>query len=141
MKNVSITSFTTAILTLLMIMYLVSCDRSKDAEDKQDIAECYSFANDHWSEDDYIDWLIKEYGIDSDTAGFFDEDYNWTYLSHRLPDKKTQQYYEMIGKYEQFSEGWDDYSAATKFSKNRQWYVECLARATQNSKLRPISPE
>jgi len=31
-----------------------------------------------------------------------------TEISHHLPDTRTQQYYEMTGKYNQFSWGWDD---------------------------------
>jgi hypothetical protein len=31
--------------------------------------------------------------------------------THGLPDTKTQQYYEMIGKYDQFMKGWDDWQA------------------------------
>jgi len=30
-------------------------------------------------------------------------------FTHTLPDTKSQQYYEMIGKYDQFRGGWDDY--------------------------------
>jgi hypothetical protein len=30
--------------------------------------------------------------------------------THGLPESKTQQYYEMIGKYDQFEKGWDDWS-------------------------------
>jgi len=33
-----------------------------------------------------------------------------TEFTHQLPDKKTQQYYEMIGKYHQFSIGWSDFN-------------------------------
>jgi len=121
----------------LWALYFNYHGKGKDKE-----KEYQAFADEHWDEDDYLRWLRDEYNITSDTEQYLDpETKEWKYLTHHLPDRKTQQYYEMIGKYEQFSEGWDDYSAATKFSKNRQWYVECLARATQNSKLRPISPE
>jgi hypothetical protein len=36
------------------------------------------------------------------------------YYSHILPHYNSQQYYELIGKYPQFNEGWDD--AAPSFS-------------------------
>ncbi len=29
-------------------------------------------------------------------------------ITHNLPDTRTQQYYEMTGKYDQFAWGWDD---------------------------------
>lgn len=79
--------------------------------------EYKGFADQHWIEDDYREWLNKSLGIQpdangeiSDTSTYYDpEKQQWTYLSHHLPDKKTQQYYEMIGKYDQFRFGWDDF--------------------------------
>ena len=35
-------------------------------------------------------------------------DMNDTWVTHSLPSTKTQQYYEMIGKYPQFVYGWKD---------------------------------
>ena len=83
-----------------------------------------ALADTTWFEDEYLQYLIDSLGITSDTAGFYDEDFNWTYLSHHLPDKKTQQYYEMIGKYEQFRWGWEDYADASKFSQYRETYLD-----------------
>ncbi|MEW5924181.1 MAG: hypothetical protein AB1746_09350 [Candidatus Zixiibacteriota bacterium] len=54
------------------------------------------YANVNWSEQAYRDWII-EYDVDEDT------------LTHELPETKDQQFYEMIGKYEQFRGGWSDY--------------------------------
>jgi len=61
-----------------------------------------AFADDHWLEGDstvmasYRGWL---YAVDSTEDQF----------THTLPESKDQQYYEMIGKYDQFRAGWDDY--------------------------------
>lgn len=55
------------------------------------------FADANWSEQAYQDWLV-EYDVDEDT------------MTHHLPDSKDQQYYEMIGKYDQFRGGWGDYT-------------------------------
>nr|MBN2276741.1 hypothetical protein [candidate division Zixibacteria bacterium] len=61
-----------------------------------------AFADDHWVEGDstvsesYRGWL---YAVDSTEDEF----------THTLPDFNNQQYYEMIGKYDQFRTGWDDY--------------------------------
>jgi hypothetical protein len=75
-------------------------------QDKE--AEYEDFADLHWSEDDYIIWLIATYNIPSDTQAFLDpETGEMVKLSHHLPDTKTNQYYEMIGKYEQFAAGWE----------------------------------
>lgn len=83
-----------------------------------------NFADGHWSRDEYTQWLIDSLGITSDTMRYFDPvKQEWTYLSHHLPDTKTQQYYEMVGKYEQFRWGWDDYSDITKTSDFRNTYV------------------
>jgi len=45
--------------------------------------------------------------------------------SHTLPGTKTQQYYEMIGKYDQFRTGWDDYvEGGDNMTANRRAYLE-----------------
>lgn len=75
-------------------------------EDKT--TEFENFADLHWSEDRYSNFLIRNW---PQSGG--DDDYvldNWgnPVFTHHLPDSKTQQYYEMIGKYNQFVFGWDD---------------------------------
>lgn len=70
----------------------------KDADDLTDAYE--TFNNKHWIEsryNDMLDWTYSERDI-----------INYTELSHHLPTTKTQQYYEMTGKYDQFAWGWDD---------------------------------
>ena len=55
---------------------------------------------------------------------------NW--YSHNLPGYGEQQYYELIGKYEQFYQGWDDANsslpgyydvAKANLSPENQWYA------------------
>ncbi len=77
--------------------------------------EFRAFANAHWTEGDtaiilgddtpdeayqtYRGWIYINYnGIVEDTG-----------FTEKLPGTKSQQYYEMIGKYDQFRGGWDDY--------------------------------
>jgi hypothetical protein len=62
-----------------------------------------AFNDTHWSRTAYETYLNYGYGKTSDTslAGY-------TEVSHHLPSTKTQQYYEMTGKYDQFSWGWND---------------------------------
>jgi hypothetical protein len=55
---------------------------------------------------DYADLANKGAYIDSITQKLIDK--NVTGVSHALPSTKTQQYYEMIGKYPQFVYGWED---------------------------------
>jgi hypothetical protein len=134
---------------LFMIICVFLCGCSKDKKEKQSIAECYKFADQHWMEDDYRIWLHDSLGIEpdangeiSDTSAYWDPDENqWTYLPHHLPDKKTDQYYEVIGKYEQFKFGWDDFPEEDVEQNHRNEYLECLDRAAKNKKLSPTRSE
>ena len=89
----------------LWALYFNYHGKGKDKE-----TEYQGFADQHWSEDDYILWLYAEYGIYSDRDKYETDPvtHDSAYLSHHLPDTKTDQYYEMIGKYEQFTGGWGD---------------------------------
>jgi hypothetical protein len=88
--------------------------------------EYRGFADLHWVENDYRQWLIDTLGITSgsDQDSFWNkEKQSWDYLSHHLPDRKDQQYYEMIGKYDQFEFGWDDFPMETS-QPNRNVYLD-----------------
>ena len=61
------------------------------------VAEFESFGDNLWSEEEYFRYLQEVYNTSKDTGVNF---------THTLPPTKTQQYYEMIGKYDQFSYGW-----------------------------------
>ena len=65
-------------------------------------AEFEQFNRDHWSRTVYEEYLFHAYGVMDDDSVSAPE------VSHHLPDTRTQQYYEMSGKYDQFSWGWDD---------------------------------
>lgn len=65
-------------------------------------AEFEQFNRDHWSQPVYEEYLDSVYGETDDDNVSAQE------VSHHLPDTRTQQYYEMTGKYDQFSWGWDD---------------------------------
>ena len=64
-----------------------------------------AFANEYWDPDTYLVWKEQYVMATGDTMRF----------THALPKdeagnvRKTQDYYEMIGKYDQFASGWDDY--------------------------------
>ena len=94
-------------------------------EDKTD--EYEKFADTHWSEDVFKQWLSI-----ADTS-------EHPPVEH-LPDTKTQQYYEMIGKYDWFVTGWDDfpggiedYTDPSKLlgitTSNRELYLDMRADA------------
>ncbi|HPN33478.1 MAG TPA: DUF5683 domain-containing protein [bacterium] len=74
----------------------------------QDIdAEFKAYADAHWSENEYWDYIARRSGQDrSDLEALRTwEKNNYSHSLHRVKD---QQYYEMIGKYDQFNAGWDD---------------------------------
>ncbi|PWB69919.1 hypothetical protein C3F09_09945 [candidate division GN15 bacterium] len=74
-----------------------------------------AFQEAHWSEGHYSQYLQDVYGYSDDDS------INATEISHHLPDTRTQQYYEMTGKYDQFSWGWDD---ATLNGHGFQYYAD-----------------
>ena len=68
-------------------------------------AEFQAFNKAHWSREDYEDkYLLWVFGVTSDT----ELPTGTRGITHHLPDDFTQQFYEMTGKYNQFSWGWDD---------------------------------
>ncbi|MFC1555499.1 hypothetical protein ACFL67_00290 [candidate division KSB1 bacterium] len=74
-------------------------------------AEFRAYADLNWDKNDYLNWLA---GLDEATRSAF---------SHHLPETNTQQYYEMIGKYEQFLAGWPDSGGAPDDSEIRHYYM------------------
>jgi len=99
---------------------------NKKGNDKTD--EYQAFADEHWSVVKYADYLIQhktELGLPDDTEIPINRDENlppweqiesWSALnnaespfSHHLPTHGEQQYYEQIGKYNQYSSGWDEF--------------------------------
>lgn len=78
------------------------------------------YADQNWSVVDYAEWLNTyenaDITIDPDETKPPWERVNWSELnaaetgSHHLPLHGEQQYYELIGKYHQYSPGWNDYT-------------------------------
>ncbi|MCK4857632.1 MAG: hypothetical protein KAT58_06680 [candidate division Zixibacteria bacterium] len=85
--------------------------------------EYRDYADQYWSPELYRNWLIEEKGVidDEDT----------TLFTHHLPNTMTQQYYEMIGKYDQFNYGWHDtdYRSNDSNSVYRTLYLEIRDRS------------
>ncbi len=77
----------------------------KDGNNQTDVFQ--AFASQYWHEWDsttttgqsYRNWILDTLLETYDDTGF----------THQLPNSRTQQYYEMIGKYDQFRGGWEDY--------------------------------
>jgi len=92
-------------------------------------AEFETFADEHWSVVDYANILMLHPGIPEDCIieNLINPDENlppweriedWDALNHcekgethRLPNYGEQQYYELIGKYPQYSSGWDTFDS------------------------------
>jgi len=83
----------TLFLGLEATMIVVSIKSTQKGAEIED--EFHDFADTHWSEERW-----DEGKNESDPS------------THSLPATKTQQYYEMIGKYDQFAKGWDDWSSS-----------------------------
>jgi hypothetical protein len=84
-----------------------------------------SYAENHWSVQRYAQWTLDHATIINSNVDpskynvFNNGKINWdelnrlegdlgSFYSHRLAYHGEQQYYEMIGKYQQFYHGWDD---------------------------------
>lgn len=97
-------------------------------------ADFEAFADEHWSAEDYSQYIMdhwQELGlseqcfIDIKSDGNLEpwERVNWNELnqcerminvfSHQLPQHGAQQYYELIGKYKQYSSGWDEFNGSS----------------------------
>ena len=99
-----------------------------------------SYADQNWSVVDYAAWLNEnnppadpDIDIDYDTPGLqpWERIVDWNQLneaetgSHNLPPHGDQQYYEMIGKYHQYSPGWNDFTGGSNkeiISPNFEYY-------------------
>ncbi len=90
-----------AFLAVEALAWGMNIKLNNDADDITAEFEAYNRA--HWSQSDYETYLLWTYGKgDDDSLGWVQA------ISHHIPDTRTQQYYEMTGKYDQFAWGWDD---------------------------------
>ena len=101
-----------AVETLCWVAYAHYDKEGNNIED-----EFHAFADTHWNEDNYWNWISTESGInitDEEALRAWEQEH----YSHGLHREKDQQYYEMIGKYDQFNIGWDD--TETPFARDSQ---------------------
>ncbi|HWR84132.1 MAG TPA: hypothetical protein VN285_12595 [Candidatus Deferrimicrobium sp.] len=76
-----------------------------DGDDLTKAYEAFNVA--HWSQSDYEQQLRWTYRI-PDSIVVDDDNIDSMEITHHLPSERSQQYYEMTGKYDQFAWGWDD---------------------------------
>lgn len=98
----------------------------KKGDDKttefENYADDYNNPQHNWSVVRYAEWLNQyenaNIQINPDESLPPWERVNWSELnaaesgSHKLPSHGEQQYYELIGKYHQYSPGWNDFTGA-----------------------------
>ncbi|MCK4596688.1 hypothetical protein KAU04_01570, partial [bacterium] len=74
--------------------------------------EYMDFADVEWEEEQYLEWYGYWENWYDERKGVNDPDFDKMF-THHLPGQKDGDYYEMIGKYDQFAPGWigdpDDY--------------------------------
>jgi len=80
--------------------YFTQHSSGKDKED-----EYMDFAVDEWSEEHYLDWYSHWEDWYDARKGENDPPFDRIF-THHLPGQKNEDYYEMIGKYDQFAYGW-----------------------------------
>jgi len=101
------------------------------------------FADQHWSEPKYWVFIAQRAdipGVTNDTyAAYLTSlrSYEREHYSHTLHEDKDQQYYEMIGKYDQFRAGWDDFEGNSVVTPNRNRYLDM--RNESNKKFKHSS--
>ncbi|HEY3249624.1 MAG TPA: hypothetical protein VGK25_00770 [Ignavibacteria bacterium] len=83
-----------------------------------------NYADAHWNVRQYARWLNEEWGAGIDEQEPDKEvlrqqinSFESSHFSHTLPDYGTQQYYELIGKYQPYVAGWEDAYV------NGQWLI------------------
>jgi hypothetical protein len=124
-----------AFLAIEVAAWAVAYSYDKKGDRQTDMFQ--NFANGHWSVNRYAQWTLDNATtINSNLSAEDLAQYtnptsgvivngvvNWAKLnklesalgnwySHNLPAYGEQQYYELIGKYEQFYQGWDDVNQA-----------------------------
>lgn len=85
----------------------------------------HEFADTHWREDEYWAWIALESGLPASDLPALRQ-WEREHFSHFLHEEKDQQYYEMIGKYDQFNVGWDDTNTPRGRDSARRGYYETL---------------
>ncbi|MCR4440099.1 MAG: hypothetical protein QHJ34_12695 [bacterium] len=88
-------------------------------------AQFHQFADAHWREDEYWAWIALESGLPASDLPALRQ-WEREHFSHFLHEEKDQQYYEMIGKYDQFNIGWDDTNTPRGRDSARRDYYETL---------------
>jgi len=97
-----------------------------------------NLANREWNETAYWDWISQVSGVDRQNDAALRE-FESANFSHFLPQKKGQQYYENIGKYNQFVYGWTDFRKEVGDVENFS-FGQYQGNSYNGTRLEDISP-
>jgi len=106
------------------VIYAVHQHKGNDLE-----RDYTAYADKYWSAAVWTQWWES-----------LSEEDQQVYSHHELPETKTQQYYEMIGKYQKYNAGWDDVRwvpgvVTTDTSKKSLYYMALRGRSNDELKL------
>jgi hypothetical protein len=132
------------LLLVLASLSILDCSKPESPSSSGEakwcgIEQCYSFADRYWSAEKYRGWLKDTLGIEQDRQLYWNGRDSVT-LPYHLPLTKNAQYYDLIGKCDQFRWGWMDYDRQTEYSAHRDVYLDCLGGIgypTEHSPTRP----
>jgi hypothetical protein len=99
-------------------------------------AEYEAFADANWVEERYWSWLAQVSGCSVQDLNCLKE-YERQNFTHHLPDERDLEYYENIGKYDQFNSGWIDSESGLGMRRDsayREQYT--LMRKDSNDQFR-----
>jgi hypothetical protein len=111
-----------AVITTAVIYDNKGDTKTNEFQDYADDYKSDPATGHYWSVIKYAQWLIDNKQADPNIIISNDpnlppwEQVNWSLLNdaengHRLPSHGEQQYYELIGKYPQYSPGWNDFNS------------------------------
>lgn len=102
-------------------LYVSNHNKGEDLKD-----EFKAYAAEYWSEDRWNSWWDS-----------LPQEERELRAHHTLPETKTQQYYEMIGKYMKFNAGWADVDQANALADTSQLGLDYMhIRGQSNDKLK-----
>jgi hypothetical protein len=132
------------LLLALAVLSILGCSKPESPQFSGEaqwcgIEECYSFADRYWSAEKYRGWLKDTLGIEQDRQLYWNGRDSVT-LPYHLPLTKNAEYYDLIGKCNQFRWGWVDYERQTEYSAHRDVYLDCLRGIGYPAEHAPTRP-
>jgi len=141
--------FVTIEATVITVAVIYDNKGDNKTDEFQNYADDYKNPDHNWSVVKYADWIIDTFYGGQDPGIITNRDpslppwqqVSWSKLneaereknvgSHQLPQHGEQQYYELIGKYYQFTSGWDDYEGGSisNFTPHLLYYAHEQAKA------------